>query len=229
MRRVLPICAGLLLFAGMGAPQSAPDPLDNLTPTQKTLFENEWVKVIDDQIAPGEVEPMHRHRHGIVFYLVAYKTDDTTPDGKLIHQTRVPGVAVWSNPITHSVKNVGTNRSHAMRIELKRADPPPPPAPEPLDSLKLSAITQKLIFENEFVRVIDDVIPVSVTEPMHRHPHGVVVYLSEDYVTEQILPDGRTTRNSRKQNEASWAEALTHSVKNIGTGTSHAIRVELKY
>src|SRR5674476_149136 len=56
---------------------------------------------------------------------------------------------------------------------------------DPLDSLKVCAATQKLILENKFVRVIDDQIQVGVTEPMHRHPHGVVVYLT-NYTNEQV-------------------------------------------
>jgi len=234
MRRVFPTCAALAVFAVMATPQSAPDPLDNLTPTQKLLFENEWVKVVDDQIPPGAVEPMHRHKHGIVINLAAYQTDDTildngSPDGKVVHQTRTPGMTTWAGAITHSVKNVSDNTSHAIRIDLKRADPPPPPAADPMDSVRTAGATQTIIFENEFVRVIDDVIPVGATEPMHHHPHGVVVYLSPNYVTEQILPDGSTRSNARKQYDASWAEPLTHSVRNISTITSHAIRIELKY
>jgi len=226
MRTLPPACAALLLFTALARPQ---DPLDALTPTQRLLIDNEYLRIVDDQIPPGVTEPMHRHKPGIVVNLAAYQTDDTTPDGKVVHQIRKVGDVSWAGAITHSVKNVGSTTSHAIRIDLKRAEPPPPPEPESLDSLKLSGITQKLIFENEYVRVIDDVIPVGVTEPMHHHPHGVVVYLTDNYVTEQIRPDGSTSRNTRKLNEASWAEPLTHSVKNIGTGTSHAIRVELKY
>jgi hypothetical protein len=48
----------------------------------------------------------------------------------------------------------------------------PKSSDDSLDSLKVCAATQKLIFENEFVRVIDDHIPVGVTEPLHRHRHG---------------------------------------------------------
>ena len=40
---------------------------------------------------------------------------------------------------------------------------------DPLDSLKVCKDTQKLVFENQFVRVIDDTIPPGVTEPRHRH------------------------------------------------------------
>jgi len=99
---------------------------------------------------------------------------------------------------------------------------------DPLDSLKVCKDTQKLIFENQFVRVIDDTIPPGVTEPRHRHRHGVAVYLS-DYVTEQITDDGKKTLQQRKLGLANWSEAIIHQVRNTGDTPSHAIRIELKY
>ncbi len=99
---------------------------------------------------------------------------------------------------------------------------------DPLDSLVVCKDTQKLIFENQFVRVIDDSIPPGVTEPMHRHKHGVAVYLS-NYTTEQTTQDGKKTQSPRKTDTAQWAEPTIHSVKNLGTTNSHAIRIELKY
>ena len=99
---------------------------------------------------------------------------------------------------------------------------------DPLDSLKVCKDTQKLIFENQFVRVIDDAIPPGVTEPRHRHRHGVAVYLS-DYVTEQITDDGKHTLQQRKLGMAAWAEPVIHQVRNTGNTVSHAIRIELKY
>jgi hypothetical protein len=99
---------------------------------------------------------------------------------------------------------------------------------DPLDSLKVCAATQKLILENKFVRVIDDRIPVGVTEPMHRHPHGVVVYLT-NYTNEQATQDGKKSVSERKAGTASWSEATVHTVKTIGTTASHAIRIELKF
>ena len=104
----------------------------------------------------------------------------------------------------------------------------PQVANDPLDSLKVCAATQHLILENQFVRVIDDQIPVGVTEPMHRHPHGVVVYLNT-YTNEQTTQDGKKTVQERKAGTASWSEATVHTVKTIGTTPSHAIRIELKF
>ncbi len=104
----------------------------------------------------------------------------------------------------------------------------PQAANDPLDSLKVCAATQHLILENQFVRVIDDQIPVGVTEPMHRHPHGVVVYLNT-YTNEQTTQDGKKSVQERKGGTASWSEATVHTVKTIGATPSHAIRIELKF
>jgi hypothetical protein len=96
-----------------------------------------------------------------------------------------------------------------------------------LDSLKVCAATQKLIFENEFVRVIDDQIPAGVTEPLHRHRHGVVIYVTASkYETAQ---DDKKTVTRRKEGTALWSEATVHTVKNAGKAPAHAIRIELKY
>src|SRR5262249_38885011 len=104
----------------------------------------------------------------------------------------------------------------------------PQAADDPLDSLKVCADTQRLILENQFVRVIDDQIPIGATEPMHRHRHGVVVYLG-NYTNEQTTQDGKKTLQERKAGTALWSEAVVHVVKNIGQTPSHAIRIELKY
>ena len=79
----------------------------------------------------------------------------------------------------------------------------PQAADDPLDSLKVCKDTQHLILENQFVRVIDDQIPVGVTEPLHRHRHGVVVYVNT-YTNEQISQDGKRTVGERKAGTASW-------------------------
>jgi len=96
-----------------------------------------------------------------------------------------------------------------------------------LDSLKVCVATQKLIFENEFVRVIDYQIPAGVTEPLHRHRHGVVIYLTAS--TYETAQNNRKTVTQRKEGTALWSEATVHTVKNAGNAPAHAIRIELKY
>lgn len=217
MTRVLKFGLAAMLSLGTALPE-----------TPQIVFENQFVKVVEDRIAPGAVEASHAQGRGVMVCVTASKTVVTTVDGKTTKRQHAAGTAYWVEAVTGSVRNTGKAESRTFRIEVKGSEVPPATG-EPLDPLDLSPVTQKLIFENQYVRVIDDHIAVGFTEPMHRHPHGVVVYLSEPYLSEQILPDGRTTKNSRKFAEASWAEPIKHSVKNISTVASHAVRIELKY
>jgi hypothetical protein len=100
---------------------------------------------------------------------------------------------------------------------------------EELDSVKVSPETQKVIFENELVRVIDDRIPVGVAEPKHRHPHGVTVALTDYDIQQKNYMTGKVTRSHRREGEVNWTEATIHDVRNVGSTPSHAIRIELKY
>jgi hypothetical protein len=102
-------------------------------------------------------------------------------------------------------------------------------AEQELDPLIVCADTQKLIFENQFVRVVDDRIPAGGGEPLHRHRHGVVIYLTDYKVEQTSMPERKVSRAERKFGAASWSEAVVHEVKNIGVTPSHAIRIELKY
>jgi len=101
-------------------------------------------------------------------------------------------------------------------------------ADEDLDSLKVCKDTQKLIFENAFVRIIDDRIPPGVAEPKHQHRHGVTVWIN-DYDAEQVVyPEGKKSTSHRVGGTAAWSEAVAHTVRNAGKTESHTIRIELK-
>jgi hypothetical protein len=101
-------------------------------------------------------------------------------------------------------------------------------AQEELDSLKVCSGTQKLILENSLVRVIDDRIPVGVTEAKHRHAHGITIALTDYDIEQKTYPQGSTTRSHRRFGEVNWGEPVVHEVHNVGQTPSHAIRIELK-
>ena len=101
-------------------------------------------------------------------------------------------------------------------------------AQEELDPLKVAADTHRLLFENQFVRVIGAQVPPGAVEPKHRHMRGVTVHLADYDVEQKTFPDGKTSRGHRSFGAVTWSEAGVHEVKNVGTTPSHAIRVELK-
>ena len=97
-----------------------------------------------------------------------------------------------------------------------------------LDPLRVTPQTHKLLFENQFVRVIESKAPAGGTEPKHAHPHSVTVYLADSDAEITTFPDGKTSRVHRKAGTAGWSEATVHEIKNVGATSSHTIRIELK-
>lgn len=98
-----------------------------------------------------------------------------------------------------------------------------------LDVLKVIPENYKVIIDNPFVRVLEARIPPGVEEKPHRHLKGVSVCLTEYTLESRTLPDGQWVRNERKAGTTYWSDASLHQVRNVGTTTSHTIRIELKY
>jgi hypothetical protein len=99
--------------------------------------------------------------------------------------------------------------------------------PQELDPLKVASDTHKLIFENEFVRVLESRVPPGKTEPWHRHGRRVVVYLS-DFHTRSTEEGKQPHDNLRQSGLVRWSDPVTHQVENIGKTEGHVISVELK-
>ena len=83
-----------------------------------------------------------------------------------------------------------------------------------------------LLWENEFVRVLDyQDVPGMETTP-HRHPNSVMVTLTDfdrTLFTESAQRDVRLGSGT-----AVWLPAQVHAGRNIGTTPTHTILIELK-
>jgi hypothetical protein len=99
--------------------------------------------------------------------------------------------------------------------------------PQDLDPLKVAADTHKLVFENQFVRVLETRVPPGKTEPWHQHGRRVVVYLS-DFNTRSTERGGKPQEILRKSGLVRWSDPVVHQVENIGKTEGHVISVELK-
>jgi hypothetical protein len=97
-----------------------------------------------------------------------------------------------------------------------------------LDPVRVAPDTHKVAFENAFVRVLEARVPAGKTEPRHRHPHGLSVYLSD--WNAKVTVDGREPQvNQRKMGTFAWSDAVIHTVENVGKTDGHVLRIELKY
>ena len=95
------------------------DPLKTAPDTHKLAFENAFVRVLEVRVPPGKTEPMHQHPRRVVVYLADFHTRTTERGGKPQENLRKAGLVRWSEPIVHTVENIGTTEGHVISVELK--------------------------------------------------------------------------------------------------------------
>ena len=88
--------------------------------------------------------------------------------------------------------------------------------------------TQKVVFENPYVRVIEERVPPGVGQPKHRHARGILVPLASTTIEAVDYPEGRVAQRELKFGEAGWRDPVVHAVRNIGQMELLNIRVELR-
>jgi hypothetical protein len=217
----------LLGAAWLCAAQAPP-----IAATQKVVLENEFVRVVELRIPPGVSEARHSHERGVTVALSAYDNEMIDfPAGTVTRRHTRFGEVRWAEPVTHEARNTGTTEQRVLRVELKRDTPGAVAAtrrPDPLDSLIACKDTQKLIFENQFARVIEERVPPGVAQPKHRHAHGVLIPLADSDIESVDDPGGQPIQRHLQFGEAGWREPVVHAVRNVGTTELLNIRIELK-
>ena len=109
---------------------SWPDELDALvaSPENHTLlFENEFVRVLETVIRPGETTSVHTHRWAGAFYVQSW-SDFVRRDGKgdIMADTReaepssAPPQVLWLESMPpHTLENVGSTKIRGISVEVK--------------------------------------------------------------------------------------------------------------
>lgn len=97
------------------------DPVKISPQYYKVRVDNEYLRVLEYRLKPGQREPMHSHPCGVVYYLTGTKWKVTSPDGKITESETTPGEIVWRGLTTHAVENIGKTEARALAIELKGA------------------------------------------------------------------------------------------------------------
>jgi quercetin dioxygenase-like cupin family protein len=93
----------------------------------RLLFENDSVRVLETQIAPGSTTPLHTHRWPASLYILS-SSDFIRRDGNgnvLLDSRTVSaipaGTAVWSPSLgPHTLENIGSTEIRVIVVELKQ-------------------------------------------------------------------------------------------------------------
>ncbi len=95
------------------------------------------------------------------------------------------------------------------------------------DPAKVAAKMNKVVLDNERVRVLDVVLKPGEQMPMHSHPDNIV-YVIKGGKTRAVDMQGAPTDREFKDGECSFRKAETHAIQNTDTKEIHVLNVELK-
>lgn len=95
------------------------------------------------------------------------------------------------------------------------------------DPARVAAKQCKVVFENEYVRVLHWTTGPHEKTVMHEHPAMVSVSLSGG-MTRFTTPDGKTREVGGKAGQVTWSDPEKHSSEDLGDKRSEVVQVELK-
>lgn len=189
------------------------DPLAVDSRHYKVDLENEWVRVLRVHYEPGEGSPMHEHTAGVRVFLTDIRNRFTNSDGSTSDAARSAGDIIWAEKVRHA--NTILSPSSVEMIELELKQPLRGPA-RPLPSTASPDPLEKVIIENEYVRVLRAVVPGGRETRRHEHPNSVLISI-------------RPRKSAIPEAVVSWLPGGSHTLQNgAGEGALEAVLIELK-
>ena len=115
----LALAAAGAIACALAAPCAAQDLAKTAGKNAKVLIDNEKVRVIELQMAPGAKTGMHSHGDNLVVFVTGGDATQTMADGTTKTMSRKPGEVLWSGPVTHDTVNTSKTAIRTLVIELK--------------------------------------------------------------------------------------------------------------
>lgn len=118
--KLIPTVRLIGLFLMFSAYLYGQDPLI-VAPTvyKKAILENENVRVIELEIAPGEVIPWHSHPNHVIYAITDGKIEITDKGKAPVVVDIKAGDALYIPAVTHMAKNIGTTSAKMVVTEIK--------------------------------------------------------------------------------------------------------------
>lgn len=88
---------------------------------KKVVLNNEKVRVLIVEFAPGEVAAWHHHPSHVIYVLTGGKIEITDKNKEPQTMDLVAGTAMYMPAVTHMAKNVGTTTIKLVVTEMKPA------------------------------------------------------------------------------------------------------------
>lgn len=188
----------------------------------RLLLENDHVAVMRFTLPPQAELPMHEGRARVVYSLSDYKLQYRTEiDPPIVRDLR-QGEAHWHSAGPHSVRNVGPITAEYVVVARKS------PNPTPGVTSNLAALVPdqaRVIFENEYAKVIEVTMAPGAKQPMHNAASRVVYSLTPAMI--RFITSAGSAANEYAEGDVHYHEGGEHQVENLSNETVRFVIFEL--
>jgi uncharacterized RmlC-like cupin family protein len=187
--------------------------------------DNDRVRILTAVDRPHNKGALHKHDFNrVMIYLTPGDLDVLYQDGRADHQHWKVNDVAWSPAGgLHTSENVGATDLRIVEIELKKPGPAAKVVRDPkFDPLAIDRAHNKLVFENDQVRVFRGTLEPGSQEKLHEHlgaGRALVLLTPLDGRVESA--DGKITPVRGVRGDVIWSDG---SVKHRGTNLSFAVR-----
>ncbi|MBP7608105.1 MAG: cupin domain-containing protein [Steroidobacteraceae bacterium] len=194
-------------------------------PAHRLVLQNDFVRVFEVGLPPGEDSLWHVHRHdGISVRLADAAIEDEPENGRTeSFRLRRGELAYGATPAarTHRVRNVGATTFHNIYIELLTDHD------VGRDRTAAAASARLVEFENDRVRALRRILAPGESTAMHTHASNGVAVLVTAGRLEISAPAGAARTSDVKAGAVQWIDAgTTHSLKNVGDAPIEIVDIE---
>lgn len=216
--------AVLTLCGVLPSTVQSPVPVAN-EPRHHLKLENEYVRVFDVLVPPGDATLFHVHSNDYAFVMIGDATLKAEAMGGQPGDLIVKDgeIRFTKGPITHRVTNVGGTPFRNITIEILRS--PGRAAPSTPDtSPGLSTV-----LDNERIHIERLILQPGESTSLHTHGLSALsVFLTKATVRVES-PGSKPETIEYKPGDFRWRAApVTHSIKNIGSTRFEAVGVDWK-
>jgi len=215
----------IVLMCLTGALAWAQDPVKVAGGQYRLIAENEDVRLLEVNLAPGAKSVMHSHPDLMAVMLQPGVTKWTMPDGKTVQSApdTKRGTVIAMDAQTHTSENMGKTTLKAVLIEFKK------PAPTAAAARKASSAPScKVVAESPHATAQLCGGAAGSMVAKHTHSAGVVYVALTDVTAEITDGAGKMHTLEMKKDAAAIAAPETHSAKNTGKAPYQLIVVDLK-
>lgn len=226
MNRSVAVSLGLLvlaMFVGCGG--GDPKPVQNILASYPELaslvFENDYVRVVEFTLGPGDELPLHHGGRRVVYALSDFTLEWLEGEAEPVTKKWTSGAVHFHDAVTHAARNAGSTEARYLVVSRKTV---PLPIIEAYgaerDVAAADADHSEAIFENDHVRVIEVHIAPGDKQPAH---HGLnrLIYALSDYTITYSSERSENEESIVEIEDAHWHGRDEHAVENTGETEAH--------